>query len=114
METGILGTLSASHEPEGQEKTASAQRKMLRERTCHRGRVNRSDRSHTRKIIIAIKQIKEMVLPSASDTTAKHAIKLIQAIAGLFVETAISGIVPSGSVAETRNLRLALSFKEIQ
>jgi hypothetical protein len=67
-----------SHKLEGQEKTASVQRKTLRERTSHRGRVNHSNRSHARRIIIAIRKIKEMVLPSVSDTTAKDAIKLIQ------------------------------------
>ena len=100
-----------SHEPEGQEKTASARRKISREKTRHKGRVNPSDRSHTSRIIIVIRKIKEMELPNSSDTTAKCVIKLIQAIAGLFVEIAKSGIVPSRSVARIQNLRVVMSFR---
>ena len=54
-----------------------------------------------------------MVLPSTSDTTVKHAIKLIQAIAGLFVEIAKSGIALSRSIVRIRSLRIAMSLREI-
>jgi hypothetical protein len=108
-----LETTSATLKLEGQQKVVGTQKEQLRKKTRHRGRVGHSDRSHTRGIITAIRKIKEIILPSANDTIVNDVINLIQVTAGLFVETAISGIVLSGSVMRIKSLRLALSFRGI-